>query len=106
MLEAIGPGHPQTIQGVTITAGLAISVALAVIAVITWRKGGIMHFVAGVVGGLLLGLSMSGHIHIITKYFTTGNPLPTYIITGAWFIAALITSIMSGPGGAEGGPEE
>jgi hypothetical protein len=92
----IGPGHPQLIQGVAVTAGIAVLVVILLTALIMVKQGGWLHYLVGVLAGVLLGLSMSGHIGIVTKYFTTHNPIPTYIIAVVVLIAGIAVAFTSG----------
>jgi hypothetical protein len=106
MLAAGKPGGPQVIGGVTITAGLAALGAFAVVGIIMLlKKNGFWHYLIGAVLGGLTVLSMSGHVSVVTKFFTTKNSMPVYITAGLLALLGVVIAFVSGPGGAEGGEE-
>ena len=86
--------------------GLAAVGALVVVGVVMLiRKNGFFHYLIGVILGALAGLSMSGHLGVVTKFFTTSNSMPVYWTAGLLALVGVVIAFVSGPGGSEGGGE-
>lgn len=97
VLAGVLGGHAGVVAGVTVTAGVAAALLTALLAGFFLWKGGIGHYLIGVVSGAVLVLSLSTRIpHAVVKFISTANSTPLYIALGLLFVAGLALGFLKG----------
>lgn len=97
VLAGVIGGHPGVVAGVTVTAGVAAAALLVILAGFFLWRGGVGHYLIGVIVGAITVLSFSTRIpKAVTHFISTGNSTPLYIMLGLIFAAALAFGFLKG----------